>query len=146
MLGATGLAKLLAASGSSHALDILDPLIGIPFRQLMALVGVVELLIAFLCLFTERRWLSVVAVCWMATSFLVYRVGLWLLGWHGPCGCMGSLTTVLHLSPHAADSIMKAVLAYLLIGSYAAMLSQGRWGRRRGEGFYHADARQAKTS
>ena len=130
MLATTGLAKVLAAFGSSGALDTADPLIGIPFRQLMLVVGLAELLIALFCLFTERRRLSLLAVAWISTNFLAYRAGLLLIGWHGLCGCMGSLTAVLHLSPHAADNIMKAVLAYLLIGSYAALLSQWRRGRQ----------------
>ena len=63
----------------------------------------------------------------MSTNFLVYRLGLWFIGWHHPCGCMGSLAGMLHLSDNAADIIMKGVLAYLLIGSYAILL----WERRR---------------
>ncbi|MGO8931111.1 MAG: MauE/DoxX family redox-associated membrane protein [Limisphaerales bacterium] len=129
ILGITGLAKSFSAIGTARALNAADPLIGIPFRQLFLLVGLVELLIAFFCLFTDKRRLSLLAVTWISTNFLVYRVGLWFIGWHRPCGCMGSLTDMLHLSPQAADNIMKGVLAYLLVGSYAMLLSQ--WGRER---------------
>jgi hypothetical protein len=48
------------------------------------------------------------------------------MDWHRPCGCMGSLTTALHLSDQAADNIMKVVLAYLLIGSYGLLIRQWR--------------------
>jgi hypothetical protein len=37
---------------------------------------------------------------------------------------------MLHLSPHAADNIMKGVLAYLLIGSYLLLVLQWRAARR----------------
>jgi len=42
------------------------------------------------------------------------------MGWHRPCGCLGNLTDLdlLGISPHTADTIMKLVLAYLLVGSY----------------------------
>jgi len=126
VLVATGLAKGFSAIGPARALDTADPLIGISFRQLLLLVGLVELLIAFFCLFTERRRFSVLALAWISTNFLVYRIGLWFIGWHRPCGCMGSLTDLLHISPRVADNIMKAVLAYLLIGSYAILFRQCR--------------------
>jgi hypothetical protein len=129
MLATTGLAKTFSATGPARALDAADPLTGIPFRQLLLLVGLAELLIAFFCLFTDRRRLSLLAVAWISTNFLVYRLGLWLIGWHRPCGCMGSLSDMLHISPRAADNIMKVVLAYLLVGSCAILLWQ--WRRER---------------
>jgi hypothetical protein len=43
---------------------------------------------------------------------------------------MGSLAGALHLSDQAADNIMKGVLAYLLIGSYALLFAQWRAARR----------------
>ena len=92
-------------------MDTADPLIGIPFRQLLLLVGLGELVLAFFCLFSDKRRFSLLAVAWISTNFLVYRAGLWFIGWHRPCGCMGSLTDMLHLSPHAVDNIMKGVLA-----------------------------------
>jgi hypothetical protein len=128
-LALTGLAKAFSAIGAARALDAADPLIGIPFRQLLLLVGLAELLVAFFCLFTDKRRLSLLAVAWISTGFLLYRLGLWYIGWHRPCGCMGSLAGVLHLSDQAADNIMKGVLAYLLLGSYGILL----WEWRRGQ-------------
>lgn len=130
VLAITGLAKVFSAIGPARALDAADPLIGLPFRQLLLLVGLVELLISFFCLFTDKRRFSLVAVAWISTNFLVYRLGLWLIGWHKPCGCMGSLAGMLHLSDKAADNIMKGVLLYLLAGSYLLLLSQWRQARR----------------
>jgi hypothetical protein len=91
-----------------------------------------ELLIAFCCLFTPKRQLSLLAIAWISTGFLLYRLGLWYIGWHHPCGCMGSFAGILHLSDRAADNIMKGVLAYLLIGSYGILL--WKWRRGRGGG------------
>lgn len=125
----TGLAKAISALGPARALDVADPLIGIPFRQLMLVAGLGEVLIAFSCLFTDRWRLSLLAVAWMSTNFLVYRLGLWLIGWHQPCRCLGSLTGMLHMTPQLADNIMKALLAYLLVGSYAIILWDWRRGR-----------------
>lgn len=130
LLAITGLAKAFSAIGPARALDTADPLIGIPFRQLLLLVGLAELLIAFFCLFADKRRFSLLLVAWISTNFLVSRLGLWFIGWHHPCGCMGNLAGVLHLSDQAADNIMKCVLAFLLLGSYLLLLAQWRQARR----------------
>jgi hypothetical protein len=122
----TGVAKALSAIGTAPALNASDPLIGIPFRQLLLLVGLAELLIAFFCLLTDKRWFSLRAVGWLSTNFLIYRLGLWFIGWHHPCGCMGNLAGILHLSDRAADNIMKGVLAFLLVGSYLLLFKDWR--------------------
>lgn len=135
VLAITGLAKAWSAIGPSRALDVVDPIVGIPFRDLMLSVGLAELFIAFFCLFTDKRNFSLLAVAWLATNFVVYRLGLWWMGWHRPCGCLGNLTDLLHISPQVADNIMKGVLAYLLIGSYGLLFWEWRRKRRfKGEG------------
>jgi hypothetical protein len=140
LLALTGLGKAFAAIGPAHALDTTDPIFGLPFRQVFLVVGLTELFIAFHCLFTSHRRFSLPAVAWISTGFLVYRWGLWSIGWHHPCGCMGSLAGMLHLSDRAADNIMKGVLAYLLVGSYALLLLN--WLAKRGKAvtLRHQDA------
>jgi hypothetical protein len=133
VLTATGLAKVFAATGPARALDVPDPILGLSFRHLLLLVGLAELFIAFFCVFTEKRSLSVAAIAWLSTNFLLYRLGLWWMGWHKPCGCLGNLTDVLHISPQTADNIMKLLLAYLLFGSYGLLLCR-LWQRNPGAG------------
>jgi hypothetical protein len=70
-------------------------------------------------------------IAWLATNFFVYRCGLWWMGWHRPCSCMGNLTDALHIRPEVADNIMKVILAYLLIGSYGLLFWQWRANRLR---------------
>jgi hypothetical protein len=118
ILCATGLAKIVSATGTARALDVADPFLGLHLRYVMLFSGLIELLISFFCLFTPRYRLCLDAVAWLATNCLVYRLGLWLIGWHRPCNCMGSLTEVLRISPVTADWVMRVLLAYLLCGSY----------------------------
>ena len=129
ILALTGIAKIWSAFGGVKVLTVADPIAGIPFRWLLLAVGVLEFIIAGVCFFSRNQRLATLLVAWLATNFLVYRLGLWWMGWHKPCGCMGSLTSALHLSEKAADNIMKLVLAYLLIGSYGRLIWQWRKGR-----------------
>jgi hypothetical protein len=138
LLAATGLAKVFSAIGPAKALDVPDPIFGLAFRQVLLGVGLVELLVAFFCFFTDKARLCLFLIAWLATNFLVYRLGLWWIGWHKPCGCLGNLTDALHISPQVADNLMKAVLAYLLVGSYWLL-----WSNRRS--FVGLATRNAKT-
>ena len=130
VLAFTALGKAFSAIGPARALDVIDPLSGLPFRQLFLVAGLIELLIAFFCLFTDRRQFSLWAVALISTDFLLYRVGLWLVGWHHPCGCMGSWVSALHLSDRTADNFIRGFLAFLLLGSYGILFSHWRRKRR----------------
>jgi hypothetical protein len=122
ILFVTGVAKLVSSGGSARALQTIDPFFGLPFGTVFFCGGVLELVVSHYIL----KWTDILAramlVAWISTCFLVYRIGLFWMGWHKPCGCLGTLTEALHLSPAAADTIMKFVLAYLLIGSYACLV------------------------
>jgi hypothetical protein len=118
ILAITGIVKVWSSFGNVKLLAEADPIVGIQFRHLMMAVGLLEILVALVCFFSKRQTLALVLVAWLSTNFVVYRLGLWWMGWKRPCGCLGNLTDALHISPQAADNIMKVVLAYLLIGSY----------------------------
>jgi hypothetical protein len=117
----TAIAKIISVFGTQEILMQPDPLIGLSFHRLLLIAGIVELIIGCLCLFTKKIKLSNLLVAWLSTCFTVYRIGLWAINWRRPCHCLGNLTDTLHISPQTADAAMKIILAYLLIGSYAAL-------------------------
>jgi hypothetical protein len=122
----TGIAKVWTAFGNVKLLTMADPIVGISFKHLMLAVGVAELAVAALCLFAKTHRFATVLVAWLTACFAAYRLGLWGMDWKSPCGCLGNLTDTLHISPQTADNIMKALLAYLLIGSYGLLIWQWR--------------------
>ena len=126
LLLVTALAKLASILGKAEILQTIDPIIGIPFRYLLLLAGLLEALVAAICLFSVNLRLASGLIAWLATNFVVYRTGLWLIGWHQPCKCLGALTDFLPISPQAADFIMKAVLTFLFVGSYTVVFLLGR--------------------
>jgi hypothetical protein len=126
ILAVTGVAKVWTAFAPMKLLAVADPIMGISFGHLMLVVGVVELVIASICLFGKSQTLKLGLIAWLATNFVVYRFGLWWMGWHKPCSCLGNLTDALHISPQLADNIMKVILAYLLLGSYGLLFLQWR--------------------
>ena len=129
ILAVTSVAKVWTAFAPTKVLAVADPITGIQFGHLMLAVGVLELVIAGICLFGKSQQLALGLIAWLATNFVVYRLGLWWMGWKKPCSCLGNLTDALHLSPQLADNIMKVILAYLLIGSYGLLFWQWRRGK-----------------
>lgn len=118
---ATAIAKLISASGSARILQTPDPVFSISFRNVFWIVGTLEFIVALVCFFSRRMGLQAGLVVWLASSFLAYRLNLLWIGWHRPCPCMGNLTDALHIAPQTADTAMKIVLGYLLVGSYATL-------------------------
>lgn len=121
LLALTAIAKFVSSAGDARVLQNPDPILAIPFRHVFWIVGAIELIIALVCFLGKRLGLQAGLVAWLTTSFLVYHVGLVLVGYQKPCPCLGNLTDALPISQQTADTAMKIILAYLLIGSYAAL-------------------------
>jgi hypothetical protein len=122
LLLVTAQAKLVSTGSHAKILEQSDTLFLLPFRDLMWLGSSMELCVVLVCLSVKQTWLQAAAIAWLSTNFLLYRLGLWWTGYQKPCSCMGSLTDGLNISPDTADTIMKYVLAYLLIGSYTSLV------------------------
>ena len=121
LLLATASAKLISSLGSARILQNSDPILGLTFRNVFRLVGAVELAMALVCLFGKGIKLQASLVAWLATTIVAYRLDLVWIGYQKPCSCLGNLMDALHIPPQAADTAMKIILAYLLIGSYATL-------------------------
>jgi len=112
----TGLAKIWSSFGPKGILMELDPVTGISFGWLLLLVGLIELLLSGICYYYRARLLPCFLVGWLSLNFLLYRIALLSMGWHRPCNCLGNFTDAIHLTPELADTLMRYILAYLLIG------------------------------
>lgn len=126
----TAAAKLVSSFGTARILETPDPIFGCSFRDVFRIVGLTELAVSIACFLVRGLRLRVVLVAWLATGFLLYRAGLILVGYHRPCSCLGNLTDAIHIPPMVADNIMKGILAYLLIGSYALIFQS--WLKKEG--------------
>jgi len=129
LLVITAVAKLVSASGNVGVLQTPDPLLGLSYRSVFLIAGVVELLIGTSCLFGRNIELNVCLLSSLTAIFALYRVGLAILGHHKLCSCLGNITDALHISPKLAENIMKIIFCYLLFGSYCAcfwILKRGR--------------------
>lgn len=121
ILFTTAVAKLISSFGNAGFLLKADPILGVSFKHLFWIAGVIELAVAMFCFVGKRPVLQAGLVAWLASSFVIYRFGLFWIDYHRPCSCLGNLTDALHIPPQTADTIMKIVLGYLLFGSHAVL-------------------------
>jgi hypothetical protein len=130
LLVMTGLAKLISQSGSSTLLNANDPIFPLTIRQVLLAVGVIEVVIGIICIKSPRHYLSTVLVAWFATAVVIYRLGMWWVGYRKPCSCIGGITDPLGISPDTAENIAKGILAHLLLTGYGLLLLSIRRNRQ----------------
>jgi hypothetical protein len=119
----TGMGAISGGLAKDQLLDLADPIFSLSFRGLMLAFGTAEMLAAFLCLFTDMRTLSLGLVAWLSGNFMVYRIGLWSMGWHHSCGF---LIDPLGLSLTTTDIIFSVSSTFLLVGSVATLWHERR--------------------
>lgn len=129
----TAAAKLYSAMGEARILGLDDPILGTSNRSVLMFVGLTEAALAVLLFTSKYQWLKLPLVTWMATNFLVYRIGLWWMDSPKTCSCLGTITDSLSISPRFLDLGMKAVFLYLLLGSYSLLLAHWKQPASSGE-------------
>jgi len=123
--------KLLMGFGKVPVLEKAAPFFSfISNRTLLFIAVGLEVGVAMLILSGYRgRHMGLTAVGSLAALFLSFRLLLWVTGFQGYCGCLGSLSDVLHLAPREADRVATGILVYFLVGSCGFRVA-GLWSKR----------------
>ena len=117
-------AKLISATGSAEILKQNDPVLMISFRHVLLVAALVEGVVALICLSGKSISLQISLIAWLSTAFLLYHIGVFWIGYHKPCPCLGNIPDALHTSPRIADVGIIGVVTYMFVGSYGILLSQ----------------------
>jgi hypothetical protein len=122
ILLAAALIRLLIALGATPILALPEPMLGIPLRYAVLIVGALELTVALFCLFGRQLGLQIGWLVWFSTNYLIFWLGL--VWEHGQLqgSCFGTLTDPLRLSYGFTGYILEFIPIYLVFGSYAAGL------------------------
>src|ERR1035437_4478585 len=78
----TGVTKVWSGLGTARELAVGGAPLSIQFGHLMLVVRIVEIVVALLCFFSKWHTLTLGLVAWLATTFVIYRTGLWWVGYH----------------------------------------------------------------
>ena len=122
ILMVAALERFLIAVGAAQVLAVPEPMLGLPLRYAVLLVGGFELAAAVICLFGTRVGLQLGGLAWLATNYFVIQFGLIWMGAHPQGTAIGSLTDPLHLSRGLTGIVVQILPAYLLAGSGSALV------------------------
>jgi hypothetical protein len=111
-----------------------DPIFFLSVRHLFWIIGSIALVTALVCLFDGQPVRQMVLLAWLATNFAIYEFGAYWQGCRGLTGYLGGFSQVFGISPRIANAIAIAVLAYMLIVSYASLL--WLWRNKRMERYF----------
>ena len=123
LLLATGIVKLISQSVDKPFLAQRDPLLTmLTNRQVLMLAGVLECVVALVLLQSRERLNRLWIILWIGSLFSLYRLGLWLIRYTGPCPCLGRSFDWLTSRQSFVDAVLAGLLAYLLGGSAILLL------------------------
>ena len=115
--------RFLIATGTSPALTLPEPFIGISIRSAVFWVGGIELVLALFCLFGLWPWLQLGGLALLATSYTVYFSVLFSKGIQPQGSCIGSLTDPLRVYHGTTGYVLQFLPFGLALGSYAAAIA-----------------------
>jgi hypothetical protein len=109
----TGCAKIRGAFQHLPVLFAVDPILGVSYRKIMLYIGVVELVIFSIIIFSGNNHLKLYLVSWLGSCFLTYRVFYKIGHVREPCPCLGTLTEWMHITRGEANLLLNIVSIWL---------------------------------
>jgi hypothetical protein len=122
LLAVAGLVRFLVVFKGAQVLALPEPMLGVPLRYVVMLVGVIELATAWFCLFGKRSGLQITCVTWLAVNYALYRIGAIAVGGHHQATAIGSLTDPLHLTGGFLGLLGEMSPVILLVGGIASTI------------------------
>jgi hypothetical protein len=116
LLSAALIRFVIIISGGQF-LALADPVFGIPLRYSVLLVGILELVVAMICLLARKPNLQLGCVGWLSLNYFAFWVGLAFMGCHFQGTCVGSLSDPLRLGRGISSAVLNVLSSYLLAGS-----------------------------
>ena len=126
ILTLTAAAKLFSTTGTAGILNEPDPLLPMTYRQMLLCAAILELAAAGYLAVNRNRLVNYLSIIWLSITFILYRVGLWLVGVDDYCLCLGTVTARLRIEPAAVDHVLKAVILYFLVGGFCLFAQEWR--------------------
>ncbi len=123
ILLAAALIRFLIAAGTSPALALPEPFIGVSIRTAVLVIGGIELVVALFCLFGRWPWLQLGGLALLATGYAVYVLVLLAKGVQVQASCLGSLTDPLRIYRGGTGYALQFIPFGLALGSYAAAVA-----------------------
>jgi hypothetical protein len=116
ILAFTGITKLISAFSAAPILEQIDPVVGIRTRDLLLLVGILELTTVVLILTLKNKSLPSLLTAILGAQFLLYRSVFQVGNFYRGCPCLGRFTAWAHLPDLLINRILCGLAAWLCVG------------------------------
>ncbi|MEJ5239533.1 MAG: hypothetical protein WHT82_14335 [Limisphaera sp.] len=113
----TSTAKLVSIAGEQRFLAVQDPVLYLTNRAVLLIAALMELGVAAYLTWGRDMRLKHGCVVWLASTFLVYRLALWVTSPGSRCLCLGWVGDLLLIPPHLLDYALVTALVLMLVGS-----------------------------
>lgn len=94
--------------------------------HVVGVAAVVELAVGCVVLFAQEFGPKRLAVYWIASVFVAYRLGLLIVGSYTSCGCLHGFSLLLESNSSTENAIATSILAFMLLGTVVSHLSVER--------------------
>jgi len=116
ILWVTALIKLLSVFNTAGVITLRDPVIEfLKVKQLLVITACYELLCSW-CLMSSKleRYHPLILIS-VASTFVLYHIGLVVIGYHGVCPCLGTITDWIPISQGWINPILITIIIFLFL-------------------------------
>ena len=110
-----GLAKILSWILGHRILDAIDPILGLEYRYIYPPVAAVEICIGLSVLRVHQVSITsrALLLTWLGVCFACYRTAAHMIGYQGPCPCLGSIFDLWPLVAKKQDKLLMGLVVLL---------------------------------
>lgn len=110
-----GLAKLISWLSDHRILDATDPIVGLEYRYIYPPIAVVEMGVGLRVIRVRRVSMTsrALLLTWLGACFACYRTAAYLVGYHGPCPCLGSIFDLWPVVARKQDPLLIGLIVLL---------------------------------
>ena len=119
----TGGAKIMSVSGDAKILFELDPVIGVSYRLIMIITGIIEIPAGVVIVVYRKQFWTSLLLLWLSSNILTYRIMFWYANPPEPCPCLGNILDYLKMDIDSSRVSM-IILIIMLSGSVMGILSK----------------------
>jgi hypothetical protein len=95
-------------------------------RLVFLVAAGVEAVCVVLMILTRPVPIRAYVILWLASAFIVYRIGVQATGNGRPCGCLGYVGKALGVGDKDMDKAARFALGYMLVGSLGVIVAGRR--------------------
>jgi len=113
----TGIIKIFSVTSPTAGMSHVDPVFGIRYQLLMAVLGLLELITVPILLYAMKMRRALEFVLFLGAAFSLYHLVWWITGSPGLCPCLGNLFKMSKWMQDQQNVLVASLICYFLFGA-----------------------------